>query len=99
MERDLASRTLRMAASVVRREAEALRAAGHEVDVFGFDNSAYSPARLLREARRLRDAIRRARPDVVHAQFGKFNALVAASATLTSAETPAFVITFRGTDI
>ena len=28
----------------VRREAEALRAAGHEIEVFAFDNSSYSPA-------------------------------------------------------
>ena len=89
----------------VRREAEALRAAGHEVEVFGFDNSRYSPAHLAREVARLGDAIRRARPDVVHAQFGKFNALVAAFSTFLigmSAEmqkAPPLVITFRGTDI
>jgi hypothetical protein len=83
----------------VRREAEALRAAGHEVDVFGFDNSGYSPSKLLREARRLRDAIRRARPDIVHAQFGKFNALIAAFSIILSLEKPPLVITFRGTDI
>src|SRR5262245_44929074 len=83
----------------VRREAEALRAAGHEVDVFGFDNSAYSPRRLLAEVTRLREAIRRARPDVLHAQFGKFNALVAACSIISSSEKVPLVITFRGTDI
>jgi teichuronic acid biosynthesis glycosyltransferase TuaC len=83
----------------VRREAEALRAQGHEVDVFGFDNSTYLPWRLAGEVVRLREAIRRARPDVVHAQFGKFNALVAALAVLFSPERPPLVITFRGTDI
>jgi glycosyltransferase involved in cell wall biosynthesis len=79
----------------VRREAEALRAAGHHVEVFGFDNKSYSPWRLAREVSRLRAEIRRARPDVIHAQFGKFNALVAA---LAAGKTP-LVITFRGTDI
>jgi glycosyltransferase involved in cell wall biosynthesis len=83
----------------VRREAEALRAAGHEIEVFGFDNSRYSPAHLAREVARLGEAIRRARPDVVHAQFGKFNALVCSLAILLSGEKPPLVITFRGTDI
>src|SRR5215470_12635437 len=89
----------------VRREAEALRAAGHEVDVFGFDNSSYRPARLALQVAELRDAIRRSRPDVVHAQFGKFNALLAAlSINLTRRSSdleqiPPLVITFRGTDI
>jgi glycosyltransferase involved in cell wall biosynthesis len=83
----------------VRREAEALRAAGHEVDVFGFDNSSYRPTQLARQVGELRDAIRRARPDVVHAQFGKFNALVAAFSIHLSSEKPPLVITFRGTDI
>src|SRR4051812_7370185 len=83
----------------VRREADALRAAGHEVDVFGFDNTTYSPAGLARQVLELRDAIRRARPDIVHAQFGKFNALVAAAAVLMCVEKPPLVVTFRGTDI
>jgi teichuronic acid biosynthesis glycosyltransferase TuaC len=86
----------------VRREAEALRDAGHEVDVFGFDNESYLPWRLAAQVLKLRQAIRRARPDVVHAQFGKFNALVAAfSLRLFSYEkaNPPLVITFRGTDI
>jgi len=83
----------------VRREAEALRAAGHEIEVFGFDNSRYSPAHLVRQVTLLRDAIRRARPDILHAQFGKFNALVCSVAALLSAEKPPLVITFRGTDI
>jgi len=85
----------------VRREAEALRAAGHEVDVFGFDNDSYRPWRLAAQVLKLRQAIRRARPDVVHAQFGKFNALVSALALFFSYEkpNPPLVITFRGTDI
>jgi glycosyltransferase involved in cell wall biosynthesis len=91
----------------VRREAEALRAAGHEVDVFGFDNDSYLPWRLAAQVLKLRHAIRRARPDVVHAQFGKFNALVAALSLLTLTvkvdreihPKPPLVITFRGTDI
>jgi glycosyltransferase involved in cell wall biosynthesis len=79
----------------VRREAEALRAAGHQVDVFHFHNDSYLPWRVAGEVRKLRGEIRRARPDLVHAQFGKFNALVAA---LAAGNTP-LVITFRGTDI
>jgi teichuronic acid biosynthesis glycosyltransferase TuaC len=79
----------------VRREANALRAAGHEVELFGFDNSSYLPWRLLRQLAELRAFIRRARPDLVHAQFGKFNALLAAFA----AGCVPLVITFRGTDI
>ena len=80
----------------VRREAEALRTAGILVDVYAFDNTRYSPAYLVTQVLDLRGAIRRMRPDVVHAQFGKFNALVAALAALGRAP---LVISFRGTDI
>jgi teichuronic acid biosynthesis glycosyltransferase TuaC len=80
----------------VRREAEALRAAGHQVDAFGFDNRRYSLAHFVGQVIELRAAIRRLRPDVVHAQFGKFNALVAACAATGLAP---LAITFRGTDI
>ena len=73
------------------REAEALRAAGHEVELFRFDNRRYR--RFPGELGRLRAAVRALRPDLIHAQFGKFNALLAA---LGGAP---FVITFRGTDI
>jgi glycosyltransferase involved in cell wall biosynthesis len=79
----------------VRREAEALRAAGHQVGVFHFHNDSYLPWRVAGEVLKLRGEIRRARPHLVHAQFGKFNALVAA---LAAGDTP-LVITFRGTDI
>jgi glycosyltransferase involved in cell wall biosynthesis len=79
----------------VRREADALRAAGHELQVFGFDNRSHLPWQYVRQAWALRAAIRGARPDVVHAQFGKFNALLAACA---AGRVP-LVITFRGTDI
>ncbi len=79
----------------VRREAEALRAAGHVVEVFGFDNASYRPWRVAAQILKLRAAVRRLRPDVVHAQFGKFNALAAA---LAAGRVP-LVITFRGTDI
>jgi teichuronic acid biosynthesis glycosyltransferase TuaC len=75
----------------VQREAEALRAAGHQVELFRFDNRNYW--RFPGELRRLRAAVRDLRPDLVHAQFGKFNALLAA---LGGAP---LVITFRGTDI
>jgi glycosyltransferase involved in cell wall biosynthesis len=80
----------------VRREAHALRGAGHHVDVFAFDNSRYSPPHLVDQVLRLKAEIRRLRPDVVHAQFGKFNALVAACAAAGLAP---LAITFRGTDI
>jgi teichuronic acid biosynthesis glycosyltransferase TuaC len=80
----------------VRREAHALRNAGHQVDIFGFDNSRYSPVHLFSQVLRLKAQIRRLRPDVVHAQFGKFNALVAACAAAGLAP---LAITFRGTDI
>lgn len=79
----------------VRREAEALRAAGHSVELFDFDNSSYLPWRLIPQILRLRKAIAQGRPELVHAQFGKFNALVAA---LAKGRLP-LVITFRGTDI
>jgi glycosyltransferase involved in cell wall biosynthesis len=78
----------------VRREAEALRALGHEVEVFGFDNRSYRPWHYARQVLALRAAVRRAAPDLVHAQFGKFNALAAACAGGAP-----LVITFRGTDI
>lgn len=89
----------------VRREAEALRACGHQVDVFGFDNGSYLPWHIAAQVWKLRGEIRRLQPEVVHAQFGKFNALVAAVSLLvvkpdTRMPTkPILVITFRGTDI
>ena len=74
----------------VRREADALRAWGHDVEVLGFDNRYVN---ILAEWLRLRAAVARAKPDIVHAQFGKFTALLAAFAGAP------LVITFRGTDI
>lgn len=79
----------------VRREAQALRAAGHVVEIAGFDNRSYLPWRFAAQVLKLRAAVRRFRPDVVHAQFGKFNALAAA---LAAGRAP-LVVTFRGTDI
>jgi teichuronic acid biosynthesis glycosyltransferase TuaC len=73
----------------VRREAEALRALGHEVQVHGFDNRNY--LRFFRELARLRKTARTF--DLVHAQFGKFSALAAALSGRP------LVVTFRGTDI
>jgi teichuronic acid biosynthesis glycosyltransferase TuaC len=75
----------------VRREADALRAAGHEVQIFGFDNSSYRT--FLDQAMLLRRTASALKPGIVHAQFGKFNALLAALSGRP------FVITFRGTDI
>ena len=79
----------------VRREAQALRAAGHTVEIFGFDNASYLPWRFAAQVLKLRRALRRFGPDVVHAQFGKFNALAAA---LAAGRVP-LVVTFRGTAI
>lgn len=79
----------------VRREANALASAGHVVEVFRFDNASYLPWRILFQVLRLKRTIRDFRPDVLHAQFGKFNAMVAA---LAKGRLP-LVITFRGTDI
>jgi teichuronic acid biosynthesis glycosyltransferase TuaC len=75
----------------VRREADALRAWGHDVEVLGFDNRNY--VNFLAEWLRLRAAVARAKPDILHAQYGKFTALMAAFAGAP------LVITFRGTDI
>jgi glycosyltransferase involved in cell wall biosynthesis len=89
----------------VRREAEALRACGHQVDVFGFDNASYLPWHIAVQVWKLRGEIRRLRPEIVHAQFGKFNALVAVLSLLSLKPDirvrikPVFLITFRGTDI
>ena len=58
----------------VRREADALRALGHVVEVHGFDNRNY--LLFFRELFRLRKIARKF--DLVHAQFGKFSALAAA---------------------
>ena len=79
----------------VRREMEALRAAGHTVEVVSFDNSSYLPWRLASQFSDIKGLIRNFKPDLVHAQFGKFNALVAA---LAKGRVP-LVVTFRGTDI
>ena len=79
----------------VRREARALRALGHEVELFAFDNRSYLPWNYAKQALALRSTLRRMRPDLVHAQFGKFNALLAAA---VAGDLPLF-ITFRGTDI
>jgi hypothetical protein len=89
----------------VRREAEALRDAGQHVDIFSFDNRNYLPWHFAAQVWQLCCEIRRLRPDVLHAQFGKFNALLAAIAlhvmklSARTMPTPTLVITFRGTDI
>jgi teichuronic acid biosynthesis glycosyltransferase TuaC len=80
----------------VRSEAHALRNAGHHVELFTFDDGRNSPAYFISRAIELRAAIRAGRPDVVHAQLGKFNALLAACAAAGLAP---LAITFRGTDV
>ena len=79
----------------VRREMEALRAAGHTVEAVSFDNSSYLPWHLASQFSEIKGLIGNFKPDLVHAQFGKFNALVAA---LAKGRVP-LVVTFRGTDI
>jgi glycosyltransferase involved in cell wall biosynthesis len=79
----------------VRREMEALRAAGHTVEALSFDNSSYLPWHFATQFSEIKGLIRNFKPDLVHAQFGKFNALVAA---LAKGGVP-LVVTFRGTDI
>jgi len=80
----------------VRREAHALRNAGHPVEIFAFDDSCRSPVYFFARAAELRAAVRRFRPDVVHAQFGRMNALAAACGAAGLAP---LVVTFRGSDI
>ena len=80
----------------VRREAHALRNAGHPAEMFAFDDSRCSPGYFIARAAELRAAVRRFRPDVVHAQLGRMNALAAACGATGLAP---LVVTFRGADI
>jgi glycosyltransferase involved in cell wall biosynthesis len=80
----------------VRREAHALRNAGHRVEMFAFDDRSCPPAYFFARAAELRAAVRRFRPDVVHAQLGRMNALAAACGAAGLAP---LVVTFRGADI
>ena len=56
-----------------------MRAGGYEVDILGVD----SRSDLLRGVHRLRNAVRRLRPDVIHANGFRAATLVAASAVVT----------------
>jgi glycosyltransferase involved in cell wall biosynthesis len=80
----------------VRREAHALRNAGHHVEMFAFDDSRCTLAYFFARAAELRAAVRRFRPDVVHAQLGRMNAFAAACGAAGLAP---LVVTFRGSDI
>jgi glycosyltransferase involved in cell wall biosynthesis len=80
----------------VRREVHALRNAGHHVDLYAFDNSRYSLLYFCEQVSGLRAAVRRLRPEVVHARVGRSTALAAACAAGGLAP---LVVSFRGTDV
>ncbi|HEY0376485.1 MAG TPA: glycosyltransferase family 4 protein [Pyrinomonadaceae bacterium] len=78
-------------AHFVKRQADFLRAAGVDVEVFAF-YSAKNPFNYARAWARLRLKLRRERYDLVHAQFGQ-SGLVALPKRLP------LVVTFRGSDL
>lgn len=57
-------------APFIRREVEALRACGLDVDVFAYDG-AWSPSAYLRAIRTFRRRLRKRPFDIVHARFGQ----------------------------
>ena len=77
-----------------RRQASSLRDLGVQVTLFNL-RSRTSPILMAREWVRFRHCLRRADPDVVHAQFGTVTALFAA---LAAPRRP-LVITYRGSDL
>jgi len=77
-----------------RRQAEALRASGVEVESF-FLKSRTSPAVLCREWQRFRAVVAAFRPHVVHGHFGTMTAFF----TVLAARGLPVVITYRGSDL
>lgn len=73
------------------RNAEFLRRAGVDVDVFPF-RGAKNPANYLRARKRLQDRLKSERYDLVHAQFGQ-------SGLLALPKSLPLVVTFRGSDL
>jgi glycosyltransferase involved in cell wall biosynthesis len=78
-------------AHFIKRQAEFLRAAGVEVEVFPF-RGAKNPLNYLRAWARARARLRRGRYDLVHAQFGQ-------SGLLALPKRLPLVVTFRGSDL
>src|SRR5579864_118321 len=76
-----------------KRQAASLQKMGTECRTYhlGFCRS---PARVLSEVRRLRQAIRAFQPDVIHPHYGGITALLCAVTT-----TRPLVITFQGSDL
>jgi len=79
-------------APFIRREVEALRACGLDVDVFAYDG-AWSPLVYLRAIRALRRRLRRRSYDVVHARFGQCGLVGRAQWRVP------VVITYGGSDV
>jgi len=75
----------------IKRQADYLRAAGVDVDVFHF-HSAKNPWNYARAWRRVRPMLRSGRYDLVHAQFGQ-------SGLLALPKSIPMVVTLRGSDI
>ena len=75
----------------IKRQADYLRAAGVDVDVFHF-HSAKNPWNYARAWRRVRPMLRSGRYDLVHAQFGQ-------SGLLALPKRIPMVVTLRGSDI
>ncbi len=75
----------------IKRQAEFLRAAGVDVDVFAF-RGGKNPYNYAASWRRARPLLRSGRYDVVHAQFGQ-------SGLLALPKKVPLVVTFRGSDL
>ena len=78
-------------AHFIKRQADFLRAAGIDVDVFPF-KGAKNPLKYLKAWARFRRQLRRRRYDLVHAQFGQ-------SGLLALPKRLPMVVTFRGSDL
>jgi teichuronic acid biosynthesis glycosyltransferase TuaC len=78
-------------AHFIKRQADFVRAAGVDVDVFPF-RGAKNPVNYLRAWARLKVRLRRERYDLVHAQFGQ-------SGLLALPKRLPLVVTFRGSDL
>lgn len=78
-------------ATFVQRQAEFLRAAGVDVEVFEFVG-AKNPARYVRAWREVRRRVQRGDHDLIHAQFGQ-------SGLVALPKPRPLVVTFRGDDL
>lgn len=75
----------------IRRQAEFVRRAGVDLDVFPFDGDK-NPVKYLRAWAQLRRRLRAQRYDLIHAQFGQ-------SGLLAFPKRLPLVVTFRGSDV